>query len=156
MIWLEGANHMAEDKVIVFDPDPTDIQITAWEKIDVEKLKAEDLCSPEAIQLLIHMHRVALTQLKITKASEAQLAQEKEQLRNDREELRVKMATLQSSDRTIWFEIPMSILSGFAINMLSINPKDGVGWLILIVNLTMLLFLRGRQAKSALNNIFIK
>jgi hypothetical protein len=141
---------MAAEKAIVFDP--TDMQLSAWEQIDVGKLQASDLCSPEAVQLLIHIQRVTLTQLKSTKASETRLAQEKGQLQEDREDLRVEVATLQSSIRTTWLEIPMSMLSGFAINILSASPKDGVGWVILVLSLLMLVALRGGKAKAALVN----
>lgn len=147
---------MAEEKAMVFDPDPTDLQITAWEQINVDKLQATDLCSPEAVQLLIHMQRVTLAQLKTTKASETRLALEKGQLQDDREDLRIEVATLQNGARSTWLEIPMSVLSGFSINMLSANPKDGVGWFILVLSLLMLVFLRGGQAKSALSNAFTK
>lgn len=156
MIEQERVTRMAEEKAIVFDPDPTDMQLSAWEQINVGKLQATDLCSPEAVQLLIHMQRVALAQLKTTKASETRLALEKGQLQEDREDLRVEVATLQSGVRTTWLEIPMSVLSGFAINMLSANPKDGVGWFILVLSLLMLVFLRGGQAKSALVNALKK
>lgn len=147
---------MAEEKPIVFDPDPTDLQMTAWEQIGVDKLQATDLCSPEAVQLLIHIQRITAAQLKTTKASESRLAQEKGHLQDVRENLRVEVATLQSGVRATWLEIPISVLSGFSINMLSANPKDGVGWFILVLSLLMLVFLRGGQAKSALSNVLKK
>lgn len=141
---------MADEKPIVYDPDPTDIQITAWEQINLEKLHPSDLCSPEAVQLLIHIQRVTLAQLKSSKGSEARLALEKSQLQEEREDLRVEVARVQSRAHIGWLEIPISVLTGFAINMLSANPKDGVGWFMLIMGLVMLVFLRGGQAKSAL------
>lgn len=147
---------MDEKKPVIFDPDPTDMQMTAWEQINVEKLQATDLCSPEAVQLLIHMQRVTLAQLKTSKAAETRFASEKDQLQIDRENLRVEVAKLQNGVRTTWLEIPISILSGFAINMLSTNIKNGIGWFVLILSLLMLVFLRGDQAKSSLYNVIKK
>jgi len=145
---------MDEENTIVFDPDPTDMQMNAWERINVDTLQAKDLCTPEAIQLLIHMQKVTLAQLKSTKASETRLALEKDHLQEVRGDLRVEVATLQSGVRMTWLEIPVSMISGFAINMLSSNLKDGLGWFMLILSLFMLVFLRGNQAKSAISNVF--
>lgn len=147
---------MHKENVIVFDPDSTDLQLNALEQINIDKLQATDLCSPEAVQLLIHMHRVALAQLKAARASEARLVLEKEKLQQDRENLRIDVATLQNGFHLTWLEIPMSVFSGFAINMLSSKPNEGVGWFMLILSLLMLLFLRGGQAKSALSDAIKK
>ena len=147
---------MDEEETMVFDPDPTDMQMNAWEGINVDTLRAKDLCSPEAVQLLIHMQKVTLAQLKSTKASETRLGLEKDHLQEVRGDLRVEIATLQSGVRMTWLEIPVSMLGGFAINMLSSNLEDGLGWFMLILSLFILVFLRGGQAKSSIFGVFKK
>jgi hypothetical protein len=86
------------------------------------------------------MQRVTLAQLKSSQGNEMRLQLEKGELQKDREDLRIGVAKLQSGARATLLEIPISVLSGFAINMLSTNPKDGVGWFMFIISLVMLSF----------------
>jgi hypothetical protein len=51
---------MTEKKPVVYDPDPTDFQMAAFEGMSLSNLQTTDLCSPEAVQLLVHMQRVTL------------------------------------------------------------------------------------------------
>jgi hypothetical protein len=143
---------MTDEKPMVFDPDPTDIQMTALGQINLENLQASDLCTPEAVGLLVHIQRVTLAQLKSSKTSESRLALDKDKLQEEKGDLRVQIAKLQSNVHASWLEIPISLLTGFAINMLSSSPANTdktVGWFMLVVGLFMLAFLRGGRAISA-------
>lgn len=141
---------MSDEKPVIFDPDPTDIQMTALGQINLDTLQAADLCTPEAVGLLIHIQRVTVAQLKSSKSSEIRLARENDQLREEKGDLLVEIAKLQSGVHAGWLEIPISLLTGFAINMLSSSPTNSVGWFMLTVGLLMLAFLRGGHAKSAI------
>jgi hypothetical protein len=147
---------MADQKLMVFDPDPTDMQMTALGQLNLENLQASDLCTPEAVVLLVHIQRVALAELKVSKTSEKRLACEKDQLQEEKGNLRVDVAKLQSSINTTWLEIPISLLTGFAINMLSSDKANVVGWFMLVMGLLMLAFLRGEHAISAVSKKFKK
>lgn len=136
---------MNEDKPTVYDPAPMDMQIRAWDKISVEDLEASDLSSPQIVQILIHEQRVALTQLKASQIEVANLRGDSSKLKDEREYLRIQIATLESQVNATWLEIPISILSGFAINLLSSDAQNGLGWFLLILSVLMLVYLRGNQ-----------
>ena len=137
----------------VYDPDPMNVQINAFTQIDVNNLQASDLSKPEIVQILIHNQRVTLTQLKASESKVESLTKQNQSLRNNREELKVEIAEEKVRSERAWLEIPVSMLSGYAINLLAANPSSGQAWFLLILSLFMLIALRGAQLRSFLINV---
>ncbi len=126
----------------IFDPESEDLQFDALDGLGFDKLQVNDLCSPEAIHLLVHMQKISLKELKSAKLREQHLLENNERLRGDRENLRIKVAELNVLTRVSWFEIPVSILSGFAINILTSDKSNVTGWFMLIISVTLLVSIR--------------
>jgi len=141
------------DKYDVYDP--MEIQLRALDAIRVDDLNLADLASPEVVRLFVHNQRVTLVQLRDSEARGDELRDENVELRRSREELRVDFARLQERVSASWLEIPISMSSGFAINMLADNvgDNDKTGWFLLIVSLVMLLFLRVRDILPAMERL---
>ena len=141
---------MNRDTPDVYDPNPMDMQMHALDSIGLDDLQLSDISDPNTVKLFVFNQRVTLAQLKASEARAAGLLGEGMKLRQDREDLRVEIARLQEQVKTSWLEIPISVGSGFAINMLTNNIRDGFGWFLLVISLTMLVFLRGIDILKAL------
>lgn len=140
---------MNRDTPVVYDPDPTDMQMRALDGLGLDDLQLSDISNPDVVKLLVSNQRVTLVQLKACQAKADGVLSENTKLRQNREDLRVDIARLQERVKTSWLEIPISVASGFAINMLTDDIKDGIGWFLLIITLVMLVFLRGTDILKA-------
>lgn len=105
------------------------------------------------MQILIQMRRDLSSELRAVKSDLIQAHSENTELREARETLLVENAKLQERMKTSWLEIPVSVLSGFAINLLATNVQDGLGWFLLVLSLVMLAFLRGSQISFVLDRL---
>lgn len=145
---------MSGNKTIVYDPNPIDLELEALGSIGVDGMDIKELASPETVRFLFHNQRVAHARLKLSEKQLTSLQNENVNLKRDRESLRIRVAKRYERDKITWLEIPISILSGFSINMLTIKFSDGVGWVLLIISIIMLLFLRGSHlfTRDANNN----
>ncbi|MEW5985170.1 MAG: hypothetical protein AB1791_00885 [Chloroflexota bacterium] len=132
---------------IVFDPEDS------FGQIGTDDLTAAKLARPEIVQILVQMRRDSIYQLRVVKADLERAQGENTQIRQARENLLVENAKLQERIKSSWLEIPISMLSGYAINLLATNAQNGVGWFLLIISLLMLAFLRGSQVSSALDRL---
>jgi hypothetical protein len=130
--------------------DATDVQIKAVEEIVKERLRIADLTSPEVVQVILQREMVSLTDLKASKKEISELRKSNSELLSDRENLRIELAKSGQRESVSWIEIPIGVLSGFAINILTGNFRDGLGWVLLIMSLVILLFLRMPQLKQVL------
>lgn len=130
---------------IVFDP--LDTQIQALDKLLREKeLSFDSLAkNPETIQLLLQQQSIQLLEHKSLKYELSQFRNESESLKKERENLRIEVAVFKERENGTLLEIPISIVSGFAINLLSVNTSNGTGWLLLILSLILLMFIRKSQ-----------
>lgn len=130
---------MEREPVVV---DPHDVQLEAWGGLGMAGVELDELVNPQVVKLLIQERIVNLTELKAYKHQIAELGSINSNLRDDRENLRVELSRYQERERALkrvsWLEILASISSGYAINMLASNPRDGVGWFIFVVSLLML------------------
>jgi len=127
--------------------DPTAYQIQSLDGMGVE-LTYEQLCTPEAVRLLIHNQRVTLSQLK---KAEGDLTAERERLeviRKERETLKVEVAKLESTRSLTLVEIPVGMISGFAINLVLIETFRTIGIVLLIISLAIFLMIRGGSLKK--------
>ena len=134
--------------------DPTGVQLEYLDKLlEAEQTSVDDLAqSPAAIKLLLRQQNAYLYQLKAYEGKIGELRSANSLLQREREELRVELARLQERHAGSLIEIPISIVSGFAINMLTDNIASGEGWLLLVLSLGLLLFVRRTQ----IANIFQK
>ncbi|MET0648637.1 MAG: hypothetical protein ABW208_18655 [Pyrinomonadaceae bacterium] len=122
--------------------DATEIQLKQLGEVLTDSLTLDDLASPEKVQLLLQRELVHLTEIKAFKGELAALRGANTSLIEERENLRIQLAKVGQREALSWIEIPISILSGFAINMLTSDFKNGLGWVLLLLSLLMLLFLR--------------
>lgn len=145
-----------EDKSITFDPEavqePADAQLQSLEQFGLGDLDPNKLATPEIVKLLIQNQRISILQYKSAKKKLDEVEQEKEDLVNLRESLRVKLAKKETVNSLIWLEIPISILSGFSINMLVSDYTEGLAWFLLILSLVMLVIIRIGNFKSDKEN----
>lgn len=129
--------------------DPTDLQINWVRSLSTEELTVSDLAKkPEAIELLLRQHTVILYDLKSCQGNLTECRNTNEELKNVREKLRVELAALHERANVSLIEIPISMASGFAINILTSNPASILGLALLILSLFMLVFLRWPQVIS--------
>ena len=142
---------MNPDNPVVYDPSPTDIELQAWENIGVEKMDISELAKPEVVQLLVHSLRMNLSKLKASENEIRNLRNDNTNLREERENLKIKIAKFQERIKSTWLQIPISLLGGFALNILVKDFKDGIGWILLIFCFIMLVFLRGSDVFKSQN-----
>lgn len=122
--------------------DPTEMQFHAWDAVGLQALTEADLARPEAVKLLLTFHRLTAAHLMASEKKCAAVASDNRTLRSQRETLRINNARLESQSHYTWVEIPISILTGFAVNILTRDYHDGLGWALLVTNIAILLFLR--------------
>jgi SepF-like predicted cell division protein (DUF552 family) len=130
---------------VVYDPIGAQLE-------DIDKLlKSAELSitdlvdNPEAVQLLLKQQNIQLIELKSVKDELSESEKIRDQLRDEREELRIEVATLKERDTVSLMEIPLGIASGFAINILATDINNGFGWFLLIISLVLLAFIRRDQ-----------
>lgn len=131
--------------------DPTDIQIKNLLEYQAN-LNIKELATPEMVQMILQREFITLAELKTIKSNMNQMTVGNNALREEKEELRIELAKSQQREGITWIEIPVSILSGFSINMLTDNFSNGTGWFLLIVSLFILFILR----LDALSGLFRK
>lgn len=122
--------------------DSTLVQIESIERLASENLSLDDFSTPQMASLLLERHRVTLTELKSKQGQLNEAEKEMARVSSELTELRVELARAEERQFSLWLEIPLGIFSGFAINILTGDIRNGVGWFILIVSLLMLLFIR--------------
>jgi hypothetical protein len=99
---------------------------------------------PEAIQLLLGRYSALLIEQKNIKS-------DYREINLIREELRVENAKLIEKGNATIMEIPVSILGGFAINRLSSNLSDSLGWFGFIVTVVLLIYIRWNASRGIAN-----
>lgn len=127
--------------------DPTELQIRDLDKmLGEDSLSAADIAKrPEAVQLILRQQAVQLAEIRSLKSESSDLRLTINALRDERENLRINLAALRERHSASVMEVPVSIASGFAINMLTSNFGDPVGWLLLLMSLSLLGLLRKTQ-----------
>lgn len=108
--------------------DPTEAQLKALDRLGLEEPKLDDLCNPTAVNLLIQQRRVNLMELMELKREQSRLLFANKKLRDDRENLRIELARSQERQSISWLEILVGIISGFSINLLTMDWKNSMGW----------------------------
>lgn len=135
---------MGKRRVATFDPNATNYALDMLVGgIEDKQLSLEDLSNPTAVQLLLMDRKTGLVNLQERERETGELRKEKDSLLVEREELRVKVATLEERAYSLGFEIPASMLVGYALNLLANNAADRIGWVLLFVGVTMVVILRG-------------
>lgn len=129
-----------DKKNIVYDP--TDIQIDSFEKISVTDMDLEEMTNPQVVKMVLHQHLLSLHQLKATKRDLREKQLELETLKTDREDLRVALAGLNQNVYIDMASIFISFLGGFAINLLTADWSNGLGWVIFLLCIVILFFFK--------------
>ena len=122
--------------------DPTDIQIDSFKKISITDMDLEELSDPHVVKMLLHQHLLNLHQLKATKKDLSEKQIELNTLKKDREDLRIELAGLNQSVGVDMASIFISFLGGFAINLLTTDWSNGLGWVIFSLCLAILFFFK--------------
>jgi len=124
---------------VTYDPDPADSELRMLEAMGADGLQASDLCNPAAVKLLIQLSALSATRLKASQKREAGVTEENKRLAAEKEQLRVDLAGLSGRRAFGVVEIPVSILTGFAINTLTVEPANAQGWIMLVAGVAILL-----------------
>lgn len=131
--------------------DATLLQLQSVNSVTTQELSLEDFSKPEVVAMLIERQKFTLTELKATQGNLIKTQADLELSKTEISNLKVKLAKSDQRRTNLWLEIPVSFLSGFAINMLTTNFSNGVGWFLLVLSLVMLLFLRFPKVLESLN-----
>lgn len=113
--------------------------------IGVEDLKAADLCTPEAVKLLLHYQRASLAQLREVQKQALIHLDEISNLRDIKENLRVSLAAQRERRHVSWLEISLGVAAGFGIGALTTSASSPLGWALLLLSVVMLLYLRAEK-----------
>ena len=126
----------------VYDPTDTALR-NVHEILEKEVLAVTDFVgNPVAILLLLREQNIQLIELMECKALLALANKSTTEQRGEIEILKVDEARLKERENLSLIEIPASILTGFAISILTIDLHSQEGWLLLVLGIVMLLFLR--------------
>ena len=101
--------------------DSTEMQLKTLNQVVKESLRLEELATPPIVQIILERELVLLTELKTLKNKINEVQDANLNLISERENLRIGLAKSEQRESISWIEIPIGILSGFAINMLSNN-----------------------------------
>ena len=113
--------------------DPTDYQLDSFEKFSVNDMEISDLTNEASVKMLVHQNFVNLHELKATKRELQKARSAVESLRDKYEDLQVDIATSKSDAGVDIASILMSLLGGFAINLLTTDWSSSLGWVIFII-----------------------
>lgn len=144
---------MASKEPNIYDPDPTDMQLHALDAIGMEGMQPADLTKPEAAKFLALLYRITAAHLKAAERSVSKLSDENRTLHDERESLRIDLAKLQERSHFSWLEVPVSVVIGFAINMLAVDHANGLGWFMLLIGLFILGFMRSAELSSVVAHL---
>lgn len=136
--------------------DPTDVQLEAYGNMQKEDFGLDDLSSPQVVNLLIQQQIFNLYKLKALEKDAEKLRENNSLLQNERENLRVKLAESWTSSGVEFAEILISFLGGFAINILTNDWKDGLGWVLFLLSLFILLSFRLPRLSNVIEKYFGK
>ena len=139
---------MTDNHEITFDP--TDRQLETIGNLDKGDVSIDDLCNPAVVRLLIDQQSANLYEIKALKQESTILRNKFDSLRNAKEELRVRYAESKSDPGVEISAIVTSFIGGFAINKLSADTSDGLGWFLLLLSLVILGLLKYEIIKSVL------
>ena len=112
-------------------------------------MDAEELSNPQSVKMLLYQHFLNLHELKAAKSDLATNKLENDLLKNDREELRIKLAGFNHNIGVDMASIFISFLGGFAINLLTDDWSNGLGWVIFVLCVAILFFFKYPLISSA-------
>ena len=122
--------------------DPTDIQLDSYGKIGFSDLDIIHFANEHSVKMLLHQYVLTLHELKNTKKNLLKTKDEIDILKTDREDLRVKLAQGGTGEGVEVASLFISYLGGFSINMLTNDWANGLGWVIFLLAISTVYFLR--------------
>jgi hypothetical protein len=122
----------------VFDPRAAELQ--QLRDLGVGSIQP-DFSNPQVSRFLVQQLTVRILEIQELRHDLTLSREEGEVLKTTRESLRVKLAKAEIS----WIEIPAGILTGFAVNTLTTDHGDPLGWVMLGVGLAIVILTRRSQ-----------
>lgn len=113
--------------------DPTDYQLDSYGKFGLSDMDISEMANEQSVKMLLHQSFVNLHELKATKNELIISRKQVESLQGKRENLRVSLAKAKADAGVDIASILMSLLGGFAINLLTTDWSDSLGWVIFII-----------------------
>lgn len=114
-------------------------------QFNISNLTPEELATPEIIQIFLVQQREAISRQKQLEEKLDIREKKIEELAKENESLKIKVAQTHGQDKFSWIEVPISWLGGYAINLLTDGTETILGMVIIGICLLILLFLRGSQ-----------
>jgi hypothetical protein len=133
--------------------DPTDMRIASVAKFGLNDIDITEITNESSVRLILDQHLGNLYDLKATKEDLVKSKGELSSLRLERESLRVQLAESASSAGVDLASILVSLLGGFAINMLTTDRSNALGWVILILCVAIILVFKVQVLKRAVSSI---
>lgn len=141
----------------VYPQDSTELQLQSIDGLlDVTTQSLEDFAKPEMVAILLERHRITLIDLKGAKTKIAELEMTVERQNGESRKLEIDLARSSERSSNMWLEIPLSILSGFAINLLTTEHPPTYAWVTLAVCVVILIYIRIPTIISFKNKISAK
>ena len=127
-------------KITTYDPtNPTDAQLENLISLQNSDFNADDLLNPGVVQMLLQQHGFSLMKVKSLEKDLSSLQKKNNELRDDRETLRIRIAKSRTDSRVQLAQILISVLGGFAINMLTTDWTNGLGWVLLLLSISIVI-----------------
>jgi hypothetical protein len=142
---------MSSDASEIYDPEPLDLEIAVLEGMGLDGLQVSDTEDPRFVKFLAWNYRMTLSRLRSSEARLVDATEENRELAQQQEDLRIELARLSERVKGSLLEIPISMLSGFAANMILIDTMKTPGWVMLVVSLVLLAFLRSSEIGKVWN-----
>ena len=127
---------MKRNDSIIYDPeptDPTDYQIELYGESPLVSMEVSEMANEQSVKLILHQLHVTLRELREKKIEINSNQNEISELRETCEKLKIKLAESASNAGIDIASILISLLGGFAVNMVSATPTDPMGWVIFIL-----------------------
>lgn len=127
----------------VYPADSTEAQLQSIDDLLAFTHRSlEDLAKPEMVGILLERHRMTLLDLKNARTEIESLKELVEGQRGAKDDLAIQLARSTERNTILWLEIPLSIFSGYAINLLTTPNPPVIAWVILVICLLGLLYIR--------------
>ncbi len=135
----------------VYPSDPTERQLQSIDELlGLTSHSLDDYAKPEMAAILLDRHRLTLVELMTAKARNHDLETSVNQLRTALDRRTIDLAIATERNSNLWMEIPIGILSGFAINLLTGEHPPIFAWVVLIICVVVLIYIRYSSIVSLL------
>ncbi|HET6385113.1 MAG TPA: hypothetical protein VFJ58_17110 [Armatimonadota bacterium] len=124
----------------VYDPESAKEHAGAFGDLALE-ITLKDLSRPESVKLMVLMLRTEREETQALKNQIMTLREENQKLSAEHSDLRVQAASSKTRADVTLLEIPAGLLTGLGISLL-ISAQSATSWIILILGVIMLFYIR--------------